>query len=117
MKKIIFSFIALCFITICNLSIGKVNTTSELIMPTDTATIKWQPGGGDIWLHYYDIHDVDRNGIVDVFDLSALQDAWHSNSTDPIYDVDQNGTIDIFDISSFLDCWYSEDGCGVFVAE
>lgn len=115
MKRIIFCIIALSTIFICNYSIGKVYPSSEsTIMGTDTAT--WYPGY-DIRLNFYDIHDVDRNGIVDVLDLSALQDAWYSNSTDPIYDVDQSGTIDVFDISSFLDCWYSVYGCGVFVHE
>lgn len=45
--------------------------------------------------------DLDGNGELDFFDVSAFLDAFGSG--DPVADFDDNGAYDFFDVSAFLD--------------
>lgn len=47
--------------------------------------------------------DINRDGTVDVIDLSILLDRW--NSADVGADLTENGTVDVFDLSILLGQW------------
>ncbi len=51
--------------------------------------------------------DIDGNGTLDFFDVSAFLNAY--NTSDPIADLDGSGTFDFFDVSVFLNAF--GDGC------
>lgn len=50
--------------------------------------------------------DINRNGTVDIFDLSGLLARWQTTNN-PGYDLNRNGVVDIFDLSSVLSNWGS----------
>jgi hypothetical protein len=47
--------------------------------------------------------DVDDDGDVDIFDLSALITLWKTNNTNA--DFNNNGIVDIYDLSILLSNW------------
>ncbi len=50
--------------------------------------------------------DLNRNGSVDIFDLSAFLNRWQSTSQ-PGFDLNTNGVVDVFDLSTILGSWGS----------
>ena len=83
------------FATAASVHIYEIADSSIAVSPSPTTTITPTPSGKT--------GDLNKDGQVNIFDLSILLSHW--GTADATSDVNHDGTVNIFDLSTLLSHW------------